>query len=247
MQNHFSPEDVVPKIVDWLKKGVDDAGAEGVVFGLSGGIDSAVMGALCRKAFDDELLGIIMPCVSASEDTIDAELTARSLGIPVKTVDLTDTFLSMLSLFTGKEYEVDDAKDPAVVNLKPRLRMMTLYFWAAKLNYLVVGTSNRSELEIGYFTKYGDGGVDLMPLAGFVKEEVRQLASYLEVPEHIIAKPPSAGLWFGQTDEGEMGFTYEALDRYLKTGTGDPETVEAISRLNRRSQHKRRMPPIFQR
>lgn len=242
----FLPETVVPRVATWMKEAVSNAGAEGIVFGLSGGIDSAVVAGLGHEAFGDEILGIVMPCFSASEDMVDAELVARSMGIPVKTVDLTDVFLSVYSLLLGKEYEPAEATDPAVINLKPRLRMMTLYFWAAKLNYLVVGTSNRSELEIGYFTKYGDGGVDLMPLAGFVKDEVRQLAKFLGVPESVIDKPPSAGLWYGQTDEGEMGFSYEALDRYIRTGEGDPETVEAIQTLNRKSRHKRQMPPVFQ-
>src|SRR5690606_5628013 len=108
--------------------------------------------------------------------------------------------------------------DMAVANLKPRLRMTTVYYVANTRNYLVAGTGNRSELTIGYFTKYGDGGVDLLPIGRLLKAEVRELARELGIPERIITKAPSAGLWAGQTDEGEMGFTYAELERYLSEG-----------------------------
>jgi NAD+ synthase len=124
--------------------------------------------------------------------------------------------------------------------------MTTLYFVANTLNYLVAGTGNRSELSIGYFTKYGDGGVDMLPIGRLVKSEVRALAQELGVPREIIEKPPSAGLWAGQTDEGEMGFGYADLDRYLNDGRQSIPAALAstIERLAQASQHKRAMPPM---
>jgi NAD+ synthase len=128
-----------------------------------------------------------------------------------------------------------------LANVKPRLRMTTLYFVANALNYLVVGTGNRSELTIGYFTKYGDGGVDLLPLATLLKSEVRAMAKELGVPDSIIEKAPSAGLWLGQADEDEMGFTYAELENYLTNGpeTVSPALAMRIERLVRGSDHKR--------
>nr|MCU0256832.1 NAD(+) synthase [Vicinamibacterales bacterium] len=136
----------------------------------------------------------------------------------------------------------------AQANLKPRLRMTTLYYVANRLNYLVAGTGNRTEIAIGYYTKYGDGGVDLLPLGALVKSEVRALARELGVPAPIIEKPPSAGLWIGQTDEGEMGFTYAELEDYLLRGPDAvaPATVMKIERLVRASEHKRHLPPVFE-
>jgi NAD+ synthase len=133
-----------------------------------------------------------------------------------------------------------------VANLKPRLRMVTLYFFANKLRYLVAGSGDRSEITVGYFTKYGDGGVDIMPLGNLVKEEVRELARHLKIPQEIIDKPPSAGLWEGQTDEGEMGFSYESLDRYILTGKAPQELKSRIEAMKAASAHKGMMPPVAQ-
>ena len=132
----------------------------------------------------------------------------------------------------------------AVANIKPRLRMITLYYYAQQKNYLVLGTTNRTELTIGYFTKHGDGGSDLLPLGGLVKWQVRELARYLEVPEVVIDKPPSAGLWEGQTDEGEIGLSYEELDRFILTGQGSDQVKNRVENLYRSSLHKRQFPPI---
>ena len=125
--------------------------------------------------------------------------------------------------------------------------MATLYFVANRLNYLVAGTGNRSGISIGYYTKYGDGGVDVLPLASLVKSQVRELARELGVPAPVIDKAPSAGLWLGQTDEGEMGFSYAELEQYLNHGPdGVPSaTVTRIEGLARTSEHKRRMPAAF--
>ena len=140
---------------------------------------------------------------------------------------------------------VENKNKMAISNLKPRLRMTTLYYFAQNNNYLVVGSSNKSEFTVGYFTKHGDSGVDLLPLASFVKSEIRELAKVLGIPDIIIEKPPTAGLWANQTDESEMGFSYNILDNYIKTGEGPKEIVEKIKRMNTISEHKRVYPPIF--
>jgi NAD+ synthase len=125
-----------------------------------------------------------------------------------------------------------------------RLRMLTLYYHANLMNYLVVGSSNKSELAVGYFTKWGDGGVDIMPLGNLVKQQIIELAEQLAIPRPIIDKPPSAGLWDGQTDEAEMGLTYKELDRFLTIGRAEPETKLKIQILMARSNHKRCLPPV---
>ena len=235
-------EQWIDRLVAWLRDKVEEAGAKGAVFGLSGGIDSAVTAALCQRAFGSNCLGLIMPCHSNPQDEQDARLAAEHLGIETRTIrldDLYDRFLGLLS--------VPGTETPELVkaNIKPRLRMITLYFHAGLYSYLVVGTGNRSELKVGYFTKYGDGGVDLLPLGNLVKSEVRRLAELLQLPQRVIEKPPSAGLWQGQTDEGEMGFTYADLDRYILTGEA-PETLkEKIEEMDQRSAHKKRLPAMF--
>jgi NAD+ synthase len=139
----------------------------------------------------------------------------------------------------------------AAANIKPRLRMITLYYLAQSHNYLVLGSGNRTEIEVGYYTKYGDGGVDLLPLGGLYKTQVWELARELGVPQEVIDRPPTAGLWPGQTDEGEMGITYRELDRVLRaiaagdTEGIDPDTLKKVQGMIERSAHKRAMPPIF--
>ena len=122
--------------------------------------------------------------------------------------------------------------------------MLTLYHIANQLNYLVAGSSNKDELTIGYFTKYGDGGVDIMPLGNLLKSQVKALANFLGIPKSIIDKPPSAGLWEGQTDEAEMGFSYDALERYLINGDVPEEVRGKIQSMIAASEHKRSLPPI---
>lgn len=228
------------RLVAWLQEKNREAGTAGAVVGLSGGIDSAVVAALCRRAFGENVLGVIMPAHSNPQDAEHAQLVADTFGIKARRVvldDIYDRFLALLSL------ELPAPPPLAVANLKPRLRMITLYFHANTLNYLVVGTGNRSEATVGYFTKYGDGGVDLLPLANLVKREVRELAEHLGVPRPIIEKAPSAGLWSDQTDETEMGISYEELDRYILTGEARPEVAARIQTMNQRSGHKRQLPP----
>ena len=225
----------------WLCDRLKDACADGIILGLSGGIDSSVLAALAREALGREkVLGVIMPCRSIPEDEADARLLAEAVDVDFIRVDLTEVFDSMLKNIGGELNSLVQS------NMKARLRMVTLYAVAQSKNFLVCGTSNKSEYETGYFTKFGDSGVDLMPLANFLKRDIRELAKILNVPEKIITKAPSAGLYEGQTDEGDMGFSYDILDEYLATGTiGDEKARERIDVMRRRSEHKRKPIPIF--
>lgn len=235
-------EIVVDDLVNWLKETVVDANCKGIVFGLSGGIDSALVAALAKRAFPEDALGIIMPCHSNPEDEEHARLVAKALDLKVNKADLSPVFDQLVT-------SVDDDGENrlATSNIKPRLRMTTLYYYAQKNGYLVAGTGNKSELTIGYFTKHGDSGVDILPIADFVKEEVWELSRYLDIPEVIINKAPSAGLWDNQTDEQEMGFSYKDLDTYINTGVAPEDTKKKIDRMNRISEHKRRVPLQFER
>ena len=235
-------EHLANKLVAWIRGQVAEAKLKGVVFGLSGGLDSSVVGALCRRAFPEDALGVIIPCHSSQTDIEHAQAVARRFQIPTRTIALDEAFDSLLKVFPHAGDP--DTKRVAEANVKVRLRMVTLYYIANRFHYLVVGTGNRSEIAVGYFTKYGDGGVDIEPLANLLKSQVRELAIYLGVPGEIIEKPPSAGLWDGQSDEEEMGISYDELDRYLssgKVGGGVKRTVDAMIKA---SAHKRSMPPV---
>lgn len=235
---------IINQCEQWLHERVEDAKANGIILGLSGGIDSSVLAALAREALGrDKVLGVIMPCHSIREDENDARLLAHELDIQFEKADLTDTFDT---LYGTVELIAGNSNELVRSNMKARLRMVTLYAIAQSKNLLVCGTSNKSEYETGYFTKYGDSGVDLMPLAGFLKREIREMARVLHVPEKIISKAPSAGLYEGQTDENDMGFTYETLDEYLASGRiEDEKAKERIDVMRRRSEHKRKPIPIF--
>ncbi len=232
----------IERLVSWLRDRLGEARAQGFVYGLSGGIDSAVVGALTERAAPGANLAIIMPCHSQRVDIDDAHLVARSLGLNAKEIDLSPVFDLLVSQAALGDSQ--GSRDLASANLKARLRMATLYLHANRRNALVSGTGNRSELTVGYFTKYGDGGCDLLPIGHLVKAQVRAVAAVLGVPERIIVKAPTAGLWPGQTDESEMGITYEALDRYILTGEGPAAVVERIQAMNRASDHKRKPPPV---
>jgi len=237
-----SVQELSQKLISWIGNTVISAGGEGVVLGMSGGIDSSVAAVLCKHAFPRSVLGAIMPCHSSSSDSEHAELVAKKFGIPVKILVLDETFDSLVKSLPVESNVV--TRKLAENNIKPRLRMVVLYYLANNLNYLVIGSSNRSELSVGYFTKHGDGGGDLMPLGNLTKKQVRELAEYLKIPRVIIDKPPSAGLWDGQTDEAELGLTYTELDNYLISGKAEPKAKEKIDAKMRHSMHKRCMPPI---
>jgi len=228
------------KIVNWLKQQVKGSGAKGIILGLSGGIDSAVVAALCKEAVGkNNVLVLYMPCNSNIQDLKDAKLVAKKLKLKSKLVDLSNVYNNFLKV-------LPQAQGLALGNLKPRLRMSTLYYFANKLNYLVCGTGNKSELMVGYFTKYGDGGVDILPMADLFKRQVRSLAQKLKIPENIITKAPTAGLWQGQTDEGELGITYNELDDILdrlcnnKPQVAGKTKVNKVKEMFKNSEHKRK-------
>jgi NAD+ synthase len=242
------------RIAAWLRDRASAAGARGFILGMSGGIDSAVVARLCQKAMPGRVLGVIMPCHSQPVDELDAILAAESSQLPTVRVDLSGAYDAIALDISPASVEAARhgfASDPvrsrlAHANIKPRLRMTTLYTIGATAGLLVTGTGNRSEIAIGYYTKHGDGGVDLLPIAALVKREVYELARELDVPSRLIDKAPTAGLWAGQTDEGEMGFTYDDLERFLDAGAASvtAETAARIQRLIDASHHKRELPPI---
>lgn len=236
-------ERLAGKLATWIKEKVSGAGCEGVTLGLSGGIDSSVLAVLCQRAFPKNTLGVIMPCYSDPRDKSHAEELAARFGIQTREIVLDDAYDVILKALPAYNPNPEISRN-ARANIKARLRMITLYYTAQKLNYLVAGSGNRSEIAVGYFTKCGDGGVDIMPLGNLVKGEVRELAAHLGIPQAIIDKPPSAGLWAGQTDEQEMGVSYDTLDRYLLTGEAPEEEKNRIDAMIAASQHKRSLPPL---
>jgi len=235
-------KELAGKLVAWIKEQGIKANTKGMVVGMSGGVDSSVVAVLCKQAFPNNMLGVLMPCHSNPIDTKHTYEVAHKFQISTKLVNLDKVFDALMeTLPSGFSPETERI---AVANLKPRLRMLTLYYFANRLGYLVVGCSNKSEVTMGYFTKYGDGAADILPLGNLVKYQVRELAQYLGIPQEIIDKPPSAGLWEGQTDEGEMGITYEELDRYITTHQASEEVKGKIETAIAANAHKRAIPPI---
>jgi NAD+ synthase len=236
---------------EFIREYTEKAGKEKVILGISGGIDSALVAALAREALGPRrVVGLILPYHSTPpEEARDAEHLCRMLKIRHKTIEITPMVDAYFSHFPR-------ASLMRRGNKMARERMSILYDWAAYHDALVLGTSNRTELTLGYFTKFGDGGADLEPIGGLYKCEVRQLGHSLSLPRMILDKPPSAGFWKGQTDEKELGFSYNLLDRFLhlhldKGFTPDqlvesgfpPETVVAVVRRIRANRHKLLFPP----
>jgi NAD+ synthase len=244
----------VDETTDFIARKVDEAGAEGVVVGLSGGIDSATASALAVEALGaDSVHGLVMPSEVSDDDNMgDAERHARDFGIGYDVVEIQPVVDSFLD---GYPSEVDD--EEAVGNLAARVRMCYNYLAANSEELVVLGTGNRSEMLVGYYTKYGDGGVDILPIGGLYKTEVRAVARRLGVAESIVEKTPTAGLWEGQTDEAELGAPYEDVDDFLRAYVDDEasaekaaeaagvdvETAQRLADLYRRSEHKRKTPP----
>ena len=241
---------IIQSIESFLKNKISQSNASGVIFGLSGGIDSVVVAYLCSNVFKKNALALIMPDskISPKTETQDALKIAGNLGLDYKLLDI-----NLIHNGFSKHLEPNET---ALGNLRARIRANILYYYANAKNYLVVGTSDKSEYLIGYFTKYGDGSSDLMPIASVYKVQVKEIARTLGVPDSIISKKSSPHLWKGHTAEEEIGFSYEAIDSVLycivdkklsldettkKTGI-DKTSVEKIYQLYKKSQHKRIIP-----
>jgi NAD+ synthase len=232
-------DDVIHKIVQWLKDELNITKTKGFVLGLSGGLDSAVCAALTKKVTDD-CLGLILPIESDVRDLNDASEIATVISLKTQYIDLTSVYNSLIKF-------LPDSNQVALGNIKARLRMVVLYYYANLNNYLVCGTGNKTELALGYFTKYGDGASDILPLGDLYKYKVRDLATALDIPEAIIKKTPSAGLWKGQTDEEEIGYSYDELDKTLQeieNGKIESSTAKKLKSMIDASEHKRNPPKI---
>ncbi len=229
--------------VAFIRAQLENSHTNGIIFGNSGGKDSALVGILCKAACDNTV-GIIMPCASRrnyGEDADDGRALAEKFGIETRVVDLTPVREAELAQLEG----IVEISDAARANIAPRLRMTTLYAIGQSENRLVAGTGNRSEIYMGYFTKYGDGGTDFNPIADLLATEIFEFLAFLGAPESIIKKAPSAGLFEGQTDEGEMGVSYAAIDHYILTGEASEHDKAIIDRYHARSEHKRNPIPTF--
>ncbi len=239
-------KETAAKIITWLKSQREQSGTAGFVLGLSGGIDSSVVAGLITKACPGHCLGVIMPAGNHPSDKEDAMKAAAAFDLPYIEIPLGDyrenLFSDVKSALGALNAEIGDER-MTKGNIGARLRMTTLYAVGNRLNYLVVGTDNAAETYTGYFTKYGDGGVDLLPLAHLTKGEVYELGRFLGVPESILTKPPSAGFFAEQTDEGEMGVSYATIDAFLRGEKISEHDKTIIQRLHRVSEHKRHLPP----
>lgn len=210
-------------------------GDKKVFIGISGGIDSAVTATLCVQALgQDKVFGILMP-YGQQVDILDSRDLVNFLGIKSFEVDI-KSIVDSYDCFNEKMIKA---------NIMARSRMTLLYSYANLNNGLVVGTTNKSELMTGYFTKFGDGACDIEVIAELYKTEIFELAKYLDIPKNIINKKPSAGLWNDQSDESEFGFTYADLDKFLQGESIDSETEKKIKKLINNSEHKRHLPPII--
>lgn len=241
----MSMETKIEKTVQWIRETVTGAGCRGVVVGLSGGIDSAVVGFLAKRAFPDDSLGVLLPCKSHPRDKACALELAAAAELDHIEVDLTQAHEVLYAGIMAALGSRADEKNMRIAdaNLRARLRMSTLYAIANNRGYLVSGTDNAAEVYTGYFTKYGDGGVDFLPIANLLKREVYAWGRHFGVPESILHRPPTAGLWDGQTDEGEMGTTYDRIDDLLEGKPIPEKDRQIIERLHRLTEHKRALPP----
>ena len=237
-------EKEVESITKWIKEYVEKSTAKGVVIGNSGGKDSATVIALAAKALGNKkVVTVAMPCNSIQTDIEDAKLVANTFNVEMIEVDLSKTY-EVLENEINKSIAIKN--NETKVNIKPRLRMTTLYAIAQELGYLVIGTGNKCEATVGYTTKWGDNACDFNPIGEFTVEEVLQIAKFLNVPEKIVNKAPNDGLG-GLTDEQKLGVTYAQVSEYIETGTTDKNALEIIKKKEKASEHKRRVITIYKR
>lgn len=238
-------EEEIDKVIDWVKVYVEKCNAKGVVIGNSGGKDSAVVLAIAKKALGEKrVLAVGMPCLSRQEDLEDAKLVADLFNVKMIDIDLSITYSKLEEKI--EESMKNTLASEAKVNIKPRLRMTTLYAIAQTLGYLVIGTGNLSEATVGYTTKWGDNACDFNPIAQFTAEEVLEMAKLLGVPSKIINKAPADGLGT-KTDEEKMGVLYSQISEYIKKGYTEETAMRRIQKLNKKSEHKRRPIPVYER
>ena len=242
----------VDETIGFIRSSVEEVGCEGLVIGLSGGLDSAVTTKLCVEAIGAEkILNVFMPSRGTpAEDYKVTYSLSKEWGTEYRVIDIQPAVDALTAVL------LSDTEAPMERgNISARCRMIVMYNLAKKRNYIVVGTSNQSEIMMGYFTKFGDGACDITPLANMYKTEVRQMATFLDIPQPILDRPPSAGFWVGQTDEDEMGIVYEKLDvilygleqgrsdKAISTDTDVPiEKVKEIREEVRKMEHKRLLP-----
>ncbi|MEM2946757.1 MAG: NAD+ synthase [Candidatus Bathyarchaeia archaeon] len=246
--------EVEEKIRRFIKDYVEKAKANGIVLGLSGGIDSSTVAALSAKAIGgNKVLGLILPEKETynPRDMEHAKLMAEKFRLKTETIDITPA----LEAFK-KTIPIFDAEDKlSKGNLKARTRMLYIYYYANKLNLIVCGSSDKSEAMMGYFTKWGDIAADISPIMDLYKTQVKKLASHMGIPKELVEKPPSPALWPGQTAEEELGIKYEVLDlilygleHFMKTEEIakqlglQRELVKRVEERWRKMEHKRRTP-----
>lgn len=230
------------KAISWIREYIDKIGVNGVIIGNSGGKDSATVIAMACKALGkDRIITVAMPCNSISADLEDAKLVSETFSVPFLEINLSNTYQELERVIELSDINLNSE---AKINIKPRLRMTTLYAIAQSLNYLVLGTGNLCERMVGYTTKWGDSASDLNPIANFTVDEVLEIGKYLGVPEKIIKKAPSDGL--GKlTDEEKMGVTYKQISEYIETGRTNESAMKIIEYKNKISKHKREQIPIY--
>lgn len=238
---NFIAEEYSKKLIEWLKKICINYPAEGFVIGISGGIDSAVAASLAVKTGLPTTALILPSKNNQDQDMKDGLELIKNLDIEHHIVPIQptyDTFIESTLNFTNTQ---NDRQHVIKGNAQARLRMMYLYAYAQQNNRIVIGTDNACEWYMGYFTKFGDGAADILPLVNLKKSQVFELGKYLKVPQNIIDKAPSAGLWQGQTDEDEMGVTYQEIDNFLDGKEVSAKALERINFWHNRSHHKRSM------
>lgn len=246
-------EESVDVILSFLRHHFKESGRRGFVLGMSGGLDSSLVANLCADAIGPaKVLGVTMPETAGGSDERDALEWAKRLGIGFRVIEIGPPVLAI-----AKQLGIPKTDRVGLGNVKARTRMITLYQIAHAEGHLVIGAGNKSEIATGYATKFGDGGVDFQPIGDLYKTQVREMARHLGLPRKVLDKPPTAGLWKGQTDEDELGITYEALDGILlgielrlhaeeiaDRCDADVKEVLRIERLVAANVHKRKMPLI---